>query len=62
MSNFDEGFMLDSSKLMAGYREQIDIVHRHCEERLRRSNPDLSVASGLLRSSGDALRRPVGSQ
>jgi hypothetical protein len=54
--------MLDSSKLMAGYREQIDIVHRHCEERLRRSNPDLSVASGLLRSSGDALRRPVGSQ
>jgi hypothetical protein len=28
------------------YREQFDNVHRHCEERLRRSNPD-AVMRGL---------------
>jgi hypothetical protein len=41
MSNFDEGFMLDSLRRWLEYREQIDNVHRHCEEHLRRSNPDL---------------------
>jgi len=39
------------------------IFHRHCEARLRRSNPSCGVRGfGLLRSPDGALRRAGGSQ
>jgi hypothetical protein len=49
MSNFDEGFMLDSLGSSLEYREQIDNVHRHCEERSDEAIQSSFVASGLLR-------------
>jgi hypothetical protein len=56
MSNFDDGFMLDTSRCAPEYRKRIADVHRHCERSAQSRGPEkVWIASSPRASQMTAL-------